>query len=158
MRILCLVLTFGLCSPGVAVAEGPELLRSFLKTWCVQCHGPEKQKGDRRFDKLAGDFSRLKEAELFQEILDQLNLAEMPPKKAKKPPEAETRQVVAHLTKSLALAREAALENAGKVVLRRLNRAEYLNTIRDLFALKMVDFDPTTTFPPDEPLFGFDNV
>jgi len=158
MRILCLVLTFGLCSPGVAVAEGPELLRPFLKIWCVQCHGPEKQKGDRRFDKLTGDFSKVEEAELFQEILDQLNLAEMPPKKAKQPSQAKTRQVVAHLTRSLARARAAALENAGKVVLRRLNRVEYLNTIRDLFALEMADFDPTTTFPPDEPLAGFDNV
>ena len=108
MRILCLVLTFGLCSPGVAVAEGPELLRPFLKTWCVQCHGPEKQKGDRRFDKLTGDFSKVEEAELFQEILDQLNLAEMPPKKAKQPSQAKTRQVVAHLTRSLARARAAA--------------------------------------------------
>ncbi len=156
--MLCLILPLGLLAPGLAAAEAPGLLNSFLKTYCLQCHGTEKQKGDRRFDKLTGDFSRLKEAEVFQEILDQLNLAEMPPKKSKQPPAAETRKVVASLTKSLAVAREAAFENAGKVVLRRLNRVEYLNTVRDLFALKMADFDPTTTFPPDEPLAGFDNV
>ena len=44
------------------------------------------------------------------------------------------------------------------MVLRRLNREEYRNTIRDLFGLKMVDFDPTTTFPPDDTIEGFDNV
>ena len=53
---------------------------------------------------------------------------------------------------------ENARENRGKVVLRRLNRVEYLNTIRDLFDLKMVDFDPTVTFPPDDSTEGFDNV
>ena len=49
-------------------------------------------------------------------------------------------------------------EILGEVVLRRLNREEYRNTIRDLFKLKMVDFDPTTTFPPDDAVEGFDNV
>ncbi|MDC0144029.1 DUF1592 domain-containing protein [Verrucomicrobia bacterium] len=150
--VLCLL---AIC---VQAADQPDLLRPFLKTYCTQCHGPEKQKGDRRFDKLTGDFTQLKEAETFQEILDQLNLAEMPPEGEKQPAPAEVRRVVEHLTKSLSQARVAARQNTGKVVLRRLNRVEYLNTVRDLFMLKMVDFDPTTTFPPDDPLDGFDNV
>jgi len=150
--VLCLL---AIC---VQAADQPDLLRPFLKTYCTQCHGPEKQKGDRRFDKLAGDFTQLKEAETFQEILDQLNLAEMPPEGKKQPTVEEIKRVVEHLTKSLSQAREAARQNTGKVVLRRLNRVEYLNTVRDLFMLNMVDFDPTTTFPPDDPLDGFDNV
>jgi len=151
---------FALCLLAICVqaAGQPDLLRPFLKTYCTQCHGPEKQKGDRRFDKLTVDFTQLKEAETFQEILDQLNLAEMPPEGKKQPEPAEVRRVVEHLTRSLSQAREAARQNTGKVVLRRLNRVEYLNTVRDLFMLKMVDFDPTTTFPPDDPLDGFDNV
>ncbi|MDE2679959.1 MAG: DUF1587 domain-containing protein, partial [Verrucomicrobiota bacterium] len=151
---------YALCLLAICVqaADQPDLLRPFLKTYCTQCHGPEKQKGDRRFDKLTGDFTQLKEAETFQEILDQLNLAEMPPEGKKQPAPAEVRRVVEHLTKSLSQARVAARQNTGKVVLRRLNRVEYLNTVRDLFMLKMVDFDPTTTFPPDDPLDGFDNV
>ena len=43
MRKLCLALTFLLCLPGVLTAESPDLLRPFLKTYCVQCHGPQKQ-------------------------------------------------------------------------------------------------------------------
>ena len=65
---------------------------------------------------------------------------------------------VAERSSPLARAREAARENSGKGVLRRLNRAEYRNTVRDLFDLRMIDFDPTTTFPPDDSLGGFDNV
>ena len=109
-------------------------------------------------DSLTGNPKTLDEAEGLQEILDQLNLAEMPPEDEKQPKSEETRQVVTYLTKVLDQARENARENRGKVVLRRLNRVEYLNTVRDLFDLKMVDFDPTVTFPPDEPTEGFDNV
>ncbi|MEO1836588.1 MAG: DUF1592 domain-containing protein [Akkermansiaceae bacterium] len=158
MRASALLALSFLTAPGVEAVDDPDLLQPFLKAYCIQCHGPEKQKGDRRFDKLTGDFTQLKEAETFQEILDQLNLTEMPPEEKKQPPEAEVRRIVAHLTKALSRARETAREDNGKVVLRRLNRVEYLNTIRDLFELKMVDFDPTTTFPPDDPLDGFDNV
>ena len=146
--------------PGTSLqgADAPDLLRPFLKDHCIQCHGPDKQKGDRRFDRLTGDFTRLEEAEMFQEILDQLNLGEMPPEGKSQPAPDKLRRVVVHLTRSLAHAREVASENSGKVVLRRLNRVEYRNTIRDLFDLEMVDFNPTITFPPDDAVEGFDNV
>ena len=142
----------------LGAADSPEELQAFLKNYCIKCHGPEKQKGDRRFDALKGDLTLLEEAEAFQEILDQLNLAEMPPEDELQPDPDELRRVVAHLTEALAVARENAKGNTGEVVLRRLNREEYRNTIRDLFKLKMVDFDPTTTFPPDDSVDGFDNV
>ncbi len=158
MRTTALLALLFLCTPDAEAVDNPGLLQPFLKTYCIQCHGPEKQKGDRRFDKLTGDFTQLKEAETFQEILDQINLAEMPPEKKKQPSVTEVKQVVEHLTEALSQARETARQDSGKVVLRRLNRVEYLNTVRDLFMLKMVDFDPTTTFPPDDPLDGFDNV
>ena len=158
MRHLGLILIFVLGPMGMSGVERNTPIIPFLRTYCIECHGSKKQKGDRRFDKLTGDFTNLEEAEAFQEILDQLNLAEMPPEGEKHPPVAQLKEVVGQLTRSLAYAREVAHENSGKVVLRRLNRAEYLNTIRDLFELKMVDFDPTTTFPPDDSLEGFDNV
>ena len=82
----------------------------------------------------------------------------MPPKGKSQPNADELKRVVAYLTQALVRARELAMENSGKGVLRRLNREEYRNTIRDLFELKMVDFDPTTTFPPDDVVEGFDNV
>ena len=118
---------------GLSAAEPSDLLQPFLKNYCIQCHGAEQQKGDRRFDQLTGDFTKLAEAEAFQEILDQLNLGEMPPKSKKQPAPAELKRVVTHLTGALARARATEEENSGKVVLRRLNRAEYRNTIRDLF-------------------------
>lgn len=159
MRItLLLLLLLGGACHGVAKGQDEPLVRPFLQSYCAGCHGAKLQKGDRRFDGLSGDIQNASQAEQLQEILDQLNLATMPPADAPQPSEAEVRNVVARLTAALAEARQAARMNPGKVVMRRLNRAEYRNTVRDLFQLKMVDFDPTLTFPADDAIAGFDNV
>jgi hypothetical protein len=159
MRIVLLLSIFAACeSLATAADQAKDVLRPFLASYCIRCHGSEMQKADRRFDELVFDVTDGDEAELIQEILDQLNLAAMPPEDEKQPPASVLKRVVADLTTLLARAREAARENSGKVVMRRLNRVEYRNTIRDLFQLRMVDFDPTTTFPADDSTDGFDNV
>ena len=147
-------LAFLLCAVSLQATD----IAQFLDNYCIRCHGAEKQKGDRRFDQLAHDLSNHKEAEAYQEILDQLNLAEMPPEDEKQPPLEELKAMVEWLTLKLEDAREASRAHTGKVVMRRLNRIEYRNTIRDLFGFKMTDFDPTKTFPEDDPVEGFDNV
>lgn len=154
MRKLLTLILVAICCAANA-AEEP--LTPFLKTYCLQCHGEQKQKGDRRFDQLSGEITQVSDAEAYQEILDALNLAEMPPENERQPSSKELKAVVAWLTGRLQEARESARDNVGKVVLRRLNRSEYLNTTRDLFEFKMTDFDPTTTFPTDEAVDGFDN-
>lgn len=156
-----LVLLLVICAVADLIrAESPghEKFQPFLNAYCVNCHGIETQKGDRRFDRLPVTENPVEAAELLQEVLDQLNLAAMPPENQQQPSEAERKAVVASLTTYLANAREEARLNVGKVVMRRLNRVEYRNTIRDLFQLKMVDFDPTITFPTDDSTAGFDNV
>jgi len=146
MRIFLLLIMLGVSGSFARAADQNEaVLRPFLNSYCIRCHGPKTQKADRRFDRLSSTVANTDDAELLQEILDQLNLAAMPPEDEKQPTTAELKNVVAGLTTVLAKARENARENVGKVVMRRLNRAEYRNTIRDLFRLKMVDFDPTTS-------------
>jgi len=159
MRRLLLLIIISVSVRDTPAADRNEgVLRPFLKSYCLRCHGPQVQKADRRFDGLTSTALNADAAELLQEILDQLNLAAMPPEDEKQPSADELKRVVARLTTVLAEAREVARKNAGQVVMRRLNRAEYRNTIRDLFQLKMVDFDPTTTFPADDSTEGFDNV
>ena len=139
--------------------EAERLLSPFLNQHCVACHGPKEQSADRRFDKLSFDFSNSRNGELLQEVLDQLNLGQMPPEDEPQPTRDEVRNIVNVLTATLAKARAAARSHsAGRVVLRRLNRTEYINTIRDLFQLNMTDFDPTIAFPADDSVEGFDNV
>ena len=131
-----------------------------MKRYCLECHNASKQKGDRRFDRLRIDFSNAHSAENLQEILDTLNLGDMPPKKAKnQPQEKELKAVIAWLTKSLQQARDKVNKSAsGRVVIRRLNKTEYRNSIRDIFDINTDLYDPSMAFPDENKEAGFDNI
>lgn len=139
-------------------AKPPEAVATFLKTYCFNCHGPAKQKGDRRFDQVSLPAKDGDSVTLLQDAVDQLNLGDMPPKKARQPSADERRAAVAALTRAVADGRANVTGTGGKTVLRRLNRREYLNTVRDLFGLDMTMFDPTVRFPRDETVAHLDNV
>ena len=96
---LCMVL---LALSGLARADLPT---QFLSTYCIDCHGPNTQKADRRFDRLAGKITDLEQLELWQEIVDQLNLGEMPPPKKRQPVAGEKARIIASITAGLAAAR-----------------------------------------------------
>ena len=96
----------------------------FLKSHCIKCHGPDKQSGDRRFDKLTAEIQTPDEALLWQEILDQLNLGEMPPKKERQPQKAELLAAIDAITQSLADATQRFKGTSAHTVLRRLNSFE----------------------------------
>jgi len=119
-------------------------LEPFLKQHCFKCHGPEKQKGDIRLDTLGLDLGKLENLEIWQGVLDQLNLGEMPPKKEAQPEVKDVRPLVALLTDSLREAYAKARSTGGQTVLRRLNRHELRNTLRDLLYLEGADFEPGT--------------
>jgi len=120
-------------------------LRPFLEKHCFDCHGAEKQKGDYRFDTITSDFGELETLETWQTILDQLNLGEMPPKKRPQPSAEETAEVVRELTSTLKRVYSEHRSTGGQTVLRRLNRHELRNTLRDLLYLQGADFRPDAT-------------
>jgi len=130
---------------------------AFLARYCLDCHGGEAPKGDRRLDDLPLTIGTdLAVAERWQEVLHQLQLGEMPPASNPQPTDGERRAMVAWLEERLSDAGKAAAAQGGRVVHRRLNRAEYLHTIQDLFGFEG-DFDPTASFPGDEESEGFRN-
>jgi hypothetical protein len=94
------------------------------------------------------------DAENWQLVLDNLQLGEMPPKDAKQPQPAEVEPVTSWIQSELSRAAAELKGTGGKVVLRRLNRAEYENTIADLFD---VHGDFAVGFPEDLREHGFDN-
>ena len=150
------LLTFS--SLPLNAAEDAKPVHHFLSTYCNDCHGADKQKGDRRFDQLALPVSKVDTLIELKDILDQTNLGEMPPKKAKQPTSEEQKAFIEQLTKALTQGREALASTGGSTVLRRLNRTEYLRTIGDLFALNMAAFDPTTKFPRDQSAEHMENI
>jgi hypothetical protein len=144
-------------SPADVDRQFRDTVRPILEANCYACHGPEKPKGDvdlARFktaDDVAADFPH------WETMLDQLGSGQMPPKKATSHPTDEQRKAVFAWTNSLrrAEARKYA-GDPGIVLARRLNNAEYDNTIRDLAG---VDIRPAREFPVDPAnAAGFDNT
>ena len=131
---------------GESDAGFPNTIQPIFAKYCADCHGKEKQKGDIRFDKLDPDIVHGKDAETWQLVLDQLNLGDMPPKKAKRrPKDSERRALVNWLTASLKEAAELKQKDV-RVVMRRLTKEQYTNSLRDLLKL---DVNFGQDLPPD---------
>ena len=147
--------SFLLIVPSAGAAE--EMLEpavtALFQTYCIHCHGPNKQEGDFRVDELKISVTAA-DAENWQLVLDNLQLGEMPPKGERQPKQAELEQVTGWIQKELSRAASVLKGHGGEVVLRRLNRVEYQNTIADLFD---VHGDFTSGFPEDLREHGFDN-
>ncbi len=131
--------------------------RHFLETYCLQCHGEEKQKGDRRFDSLSIELSDEDTAFEWQEILDMVNLGEMPPEDEPQPSGQELSDMVGWITPQLGdfYEHQSHQKSSG---LRRLNTFQYRNTLRDLLGLNLDSFNPVASFPSEEKLEGFENI
>jgi hypothetical protein len=133
-------------------------VKPFLGTYCLGCHGAKQQKGERRFDTLTGRIRNDNALVDFQDILDQLNLSEMPPAKSRQPSDDERREVIHWLESRIKRYQEDHGGRLGQTVLRRLNAREYRHTVRDLLHLNMKMFDPTFAFPNDQTVEHLDNV
>ncbi|MCB1236951.1 MAG: DUF1592 domain-containing protein [Verrucomicrobiae bacterium] len=144
--------------PKPGAAADPGAVPAFLEKYCVECHGAEKRKGDRRFDALKFPAATADELIDLQDVIDQLTLGDMPPKKAAQPSDAEKVALIGAVTGNIAALRESLASTGAQTVLRRLNRREYLNTVGDLFALNMGAFDPTDRFPRDQIAANMDNT
>ncbi len=125
----------------------------FLRTHCLRCHGPQEQKAGFRIDEdLPNNFLSRSAVEKWSEVLNMLNTAEMPPEGEPRPPQAEAEAVAEWIeTERLRAERSS---GGHRPVLRRLNREEYNNTIRDLIG---IDLELVEDFPEDPPVAGFDN-
>jgi hypothetical protein len=106
----------------------------FLKKHCWQCHDEDSAKAGFRVDNLGTDFLVGKTADRWREAIDQINLGKMPKKKAKPEPH-EAFAVVEWVNQELRNAEKRAQSTGGRTPMRRLNRTEYANTVRDLFHL-----------------------
>jgi len=148
-----LVSTLLLLACSQVQAKDLATARNFLKTYCVSCHAGEKPKGDFNAQRLVESKELKAHLPRWLDVLDQVASAQMPPKKnrkAKRPPALEYRELATWLEAALS----AASRGGGRLT-RRLNRAEYNNTMRDLL---LVDARPADRFPQDLGRQGFDNV
>ena len=117
--------------------QAAEPFEGFLKTHCVSCHGPDKQKADLRIDRLSRNFRMGEDSHVWAEVIEKVNSGEMPPKK--KPTQEEIAAFVATLDGRLKEGRAARMAARPAVAHYRLSRKEYQNTVYDLLGVR---YDP----------------
>jgi len=136
---------------AVARASSP---RRLVDRYCVTCHNERLKTADLRLDRLDVDNPGA-EAEVWEKVVRKVHTGTMPPSNVPQPSQDDRRALLTWLTTSLDAA-SAAKPNPGRTdTLRRLNRTEYQNAIRDLLAL---DVDAASLLPADDSGHGFDNV
>ena len=128
--------------------------RSLLKANCIGCHGQEKQKGKFRVDDLPLEITSLETAERWQKVLNQMNSGDMPPEDEKQPEAAAKADFLDDLANVMVAARRNLGDQRGVITMRRLNRREYRNTLRELLGVEI----DVTELPPDTSSGSFDTV
>lgn len=139
-------------SPGAT--EFRKEVAPILQEFCYDCHGDGMDKGGVAFDSFNPDTDLNTSQDLWWRALKNLQADLMPPPKK---PQPSARQVarIERWIKARAFALDEKNPDPGRVTIRRLNRVEYRNTIRDLVG---VDYDTDNEFPPDDTGYGFDNI
>ncbi|MBT4622797.1 MAG: DUF1592 domain-containing protein [Verrucomicrobia bacterium] len=129
-----------------------------MKDICFGCHGNKRAKAELNLELLSANPDFFKDGRTWEHVSEMLRHREMPPENKKQPTEDQRIMLIEFIEKELAkfdCSNPAVPVNPGRVTLRRLNRSEYNNTIRDLFG---VDYQPAADFPNDEVGYGFDNI
>jgi hypothetical protein len=126
-----------------------------LAKYCTECHGGEKPKGKLALDVFTNDASALKNLKVWDKVFKYLDNGTMPPRGKPRPVEAERTAVLHWIDERVSSARCNLEHDPGRVTVRRLNHAEYNNTIRDLLD---VEGDFAAAFPSDDVGYGFDNI
>jgi hypothetical protein len=129
-------------------------IQPILAEYCYDCHADGANKGNVTFDEFKSDDAALTNRDLWLNALKYVRAGIMPPNKKPKPTDAQ-KLVLANWVKTQVFSIDTNNPDPGRVTVRRLNRVEYRNTIRDLMG---VEYDTTVEFPPDDTGYGFDNI
>ena len=157
----CAVLAFATLMVFVSTlpaADPPQFSRNgraFLKKHCISCHSGKTPKAELSLDVFRDSQSVVRQRKVWTNIMRMIASAEMPPKNQPRPTLAEVEAFTAHVRAIFDFADQNAKPDPGRVTMRRLNRTEYKNTVRDLL---WADFNPTESFPADDVGHGFDNI
>jgi hypothetical protein len=150
LTCLLAALPFGsacLAASEALEAEFSEKIRPLLQAYCFGCHGGEKLKGDINIEDYKSLSSVQRNPKFWRNVVDQLGAEEMPPEDEEQPTSAERGQLISWLEKHATKIDLASIpKDPGRVTIRRLNRTEYNNTMKDLFGIR---FRPGKNFPAD---------
>lgn len=128
----------------------------FLEEYCLSCHAGDQPAAELSLDSFTDNRSLIENRDIWERVLDMVTTGQMPPSESDRFPSLEASEsFVEHIDAIFEDADRTAKPDPGRVTVRRLNRVEYKNTVRDLLG---VDFNPTENFPADDVGHGFDNI
>ena len=161
LRCLCLTLVFVLiaviANPGEEETSGfSQEGIPFMEKYCFSCHTGDQPAAEISLNVFSDERSVIDNRDVWDRVLDMVATGYMPPSDSDfQPTLEESESFVAHIESIFEHANRTAKPDPGRVTIRRLNKVEYRNTVRDLLG---VDFDPTENFPADDVGHGFDNI
>lgn len=130
-------------------------IRPLLETYCWDCHADGESKGDVVLDKDPDESAIRKNRKLWTGALFHVEQWTMPPHDKKTQPTKEERELIVSWLDAQLNPVDPNNPDPGRVTIRRLNRVEYNNTVRDLLG---VTSRPADEFPEDDTGYGFDNI
>ena len=142
-----------------AVATEPEVrlpkkYRTLLKDYCFDCHDVDTQKGKVNLEALPLAVTTAQQAELWQKVLNAMNSGEMPPEDKRQPKSIEKADFLDALAQTMVEARDKFSDTGGEITMRRLNRREYRNSIKQLTGVTL----DVSSLPADGGAGSFDTV
>ncbi|MBC8001560.1 MAG: DUF1592 domain-containing protein [Opitutaceae bacterium] len=129
-------------------------VKPLLNQYCFDCHNPEKNRGELSLVGYAGEEDVVRDRKVWLKVVHNLRNGEMPPPSKPQPTQGQRDMLVSWIESEIFKC-DCDKPDPGRVTIRRLNRAEYNNTIRDLVG---VNFSPADDFPADDSGHGFDNI
>ena len=137
-------------------ADGFEsVILPFVEINCYGCHSAGDAEEGVVLDRYADAASLQADADFWEMVVRVVSERQMPPADEPQPTADELTEFLDAVRAELASIDCDAVSSPGRVTIRRLNRVEYNNTIRDLLG---VDFSPSDDFPTDDVGHGFDNI
>jgi hypothetical protein len=154
-----LVLSAFLTASLASAAEAPsKTVEQFLGRYCLECHDADVHKGDRSFHQFKLPLKTLPGVIEARDIIDQLTLREMPPKKADQPSDEERLAVIRALRDGTAAAQASLQSTGSRTVLRRLSNREYESTLAALFGRRVDTLGLTADFPKEKTARHLDTI
>jgi len=129
-------------------------IQQLLSKYCFECHRGDKPKAGMALDVFRDERSAINRPKIWEKVREKIETGAMPPDEKPQPTDDE-RALVLRWIESRVLKIDCTKVDPGRVTIRRLNKTEYNNTIRDLVG---VDFKPAEDFPSDDVGYGFDHI
>lgn len=141
-------------APAQAKIDFAGRVAPLFQKFCGDCHAGGSAEGDLALDRLTAKLDPTADHEKWLAVWQNLRAQTMPPAEEAQPTAAE-RDLMVHGIEQAVFQLDPTRPDPGRVTVRRLNRTEYANTVRDLLD---VQFNTLDAFPADDTGYGFDVI